>query len=358
MHRGLAGFAGTSIGYLDVQTPHRSALASRASAAFLSCALVSPDARAGGCAVGSIQYDFGHVGAATGLAAVAKAAVCLRQQIIPASHGSPEWLRSLPEQLPSLFVPGGRQFWLRNRVEGPRRAAVCVGGLGGALGEVVLEEVEPPSDAAGSSVQGCEASGSRNGGLFTLEAGDQAGLAARIEELTRFAGETSCQDINALARRWWQRHPGDRRLHLATAIVADGTDTLKQLLEIAARTNDDYRLEGDGRRGSIHAARARSASTGPPTLAFVYPGLGCHFAGMGRELSAIWPDVLRRLDAESGYLRDQLEPAVWWGPELPLEFHDHRIPIMGSVWAGSLVTEILRGLGVNPRAAIGYSMGE
>ncbi len=358
MDRGLADFAGHSIGYLDIQTPHRTALANSESTALSSTARVSADAGEGRCAVGSILDDFGQMGAATGLAAVAKAAVCLEQQIIPASHGSSEWLRSLTEQVPSLFVPSGRQFWLRNRVEGPRRAAVRVRGLGGVLGEVVLEEFEPSRDVAGSSVQGCEASGARACGLFVLEAGDQSALRARIEELTRFACETSCQDIDALARRWWHRHPVDRRLHLATAIVADGIDTLKHLLEIAAGRTGDHRLEGDGRRGSIHAARAKSASTGTPSVAFVYPGLGRHFAGMGRELSAIWPDVLRRLDAESGTLRDQLEPAVWWGRELPPEFLDHRIPIAGSVWVGSLLTEILRGFGVNPRAAIGYSMGE
>ncbi|HKI17937.1 MAG TPA: beta-ketoacyl synthase N-terminal-like domain-containing protein, partial [Isosphaeraceae bacterium] len=358
MDRGLADFSGQSIGYLDVQTTRRSALVNSRSRAFGSAALVSPDAAPGGSAVGSILGDVGHVGAAAGLAAVAKAAVCLGEEIIPAPHGSSEWLGSLTEQLPSLFVPGGRQFWLRNRAQGPRRAAVRVCGLGGVRGDVVLDEFVPLPDAGGSSVQGSEASGARTSGLFLLEASDQTGLTARIEELSRFASGSSCQDIDALARRWWQRHPGDRRLLLATAIVADGIETLKHLLEIAAGRNGDHRLEGDGRRGSIHAARARSDSTDPPSVAFVYPGLGCHFAGMGRELSALWPDVLRRLDAESSSLRDQFEPAIWWAQELPPAFVDHRIPIVGGAWAGSLVTEILRGLGVNPQAAIGYSMGE
>ncbi len=357
-NRSLVGFAGPSIGYLDIQAPYRSALANSELTTLSSTVRVSSDAASGRCAVGSILDDFGQMGAAAGLAAVAKAAVCLEHEIIPAPPRPPEWLRSLTEQVPSLFVPGGRQFWLRNRVEGVRCAAVRVCGLGGVQGEVVLEEFEPSTAAVGSSVQGNEASGARTCGIFMLEAGDQTDLAARIEELTRFAGETWCQDIDTLARRWWHRHPGDRRLHLATAIVADGVDTLKDLLQIAVGKTGDHRFEVDGRRGSIHAARPRSGSTSPPPVAFVYPGLGCHFAGMGRELSAIWPDVLRRLDAGSGTLRDQLEPALWWGREPPPEFLDHRVPIVGSVWAGSLVTEILRGFGVNPRAAIGYSMGE
>ncbi len=93
-------------------------------------------------------------------------------------------------------------------------------------------------------------------------------------------------------------------------------------------------------------------------MAFVYPGLGNDFEGMGRELSIHWPEVLRRLESENRYFRDQLAPEVWWNGVPSRTFTDHRIPILGQVSVGSLVTDILRSLGVNPNAAIGYSMGE
>src|SRR5207237_7820765 len=70
------------------------------------------------------------------------------------------------------------------------------------------------------------------------------------------------------------------------------------------------------------------------------------------------PEVLRAQDAENRFLRDQFEPAVWWNGQPPRTFLDHRVPILGQVAVGSLVTDILRGLGVVPDAAIGYSMGE
>jgi len=79
---------------------------------------------------------------------------------------------------------------------------------------------------------------------------------------------------------------------------------------------------------------------------------------MGRELSALWPDLLRAQDSKNGYLRDQFEPETWWNGDLPRTFADHRIPILGQVSVGSLVTDLLRGLGVVPDAAIGYSLGE
>ncbi len=96
----------------------------------------------------------------------------------------------------------------------------------------------------------------------------------------------------------------------------------------------------------------------PNRLAFVYPGLGNQFAGMGRALSALWPDVLDAQDLECGYLREQLDPLVWWQDPLPREFANHREPILGSVSVAAVVTDVLRGLGVRPDAAIGYSLGE
>jgi PfaB family protein len=321
-------------------------------------ALVSPTAPRGSCAVGSVLSDLGHLGAATGLAAVIKAAVCLEQQIIPAPRGPSQWLRSLAEAMPSLFVPGGPQFWLRNRADGPRRAAVCVSSLGGGTGEVLLEEFEPPRVSRELSGPRLEAVRPRTAGLFMLEADDEEGYRARIEELGRFANQASCKDIDALARRWWQHSGADRRSTNATAFVADGIPTLVHLLEHAAARPTDCRIEGDGARGSIHATHGAPISASHAPVAFVYPGLGSHFVGMGRELSATWPDVLRRLDGENRRLRDQFDPAVWWGQAMPGAFDDPRVPIWGIAWIGCLLTAILRRLGIEPRAAIGYSMGE
>ena len=112
----------------------------------------------------------------------------------------------------------------------------------------------------------------------------------------------------------------------------------------------------DGEFNRIHAGR--SIAGGPGGLAFVYPGLGNQFPGMGRGLSVFWSDVLRTQDAENAYLRDQLDPRVWWAEEAPQPFAGHCVPILGTVSLGCFVTDILRVLGLAPDAAIGYSLGE
>ncbi len=170
-----------------------------------------------------------------------------------------------------------------------------------------------------------------------------------------YAGSMAATSIDAMARRWWLRHPLDRRQPRGLAIVAGGVDSLANHLVIANKIASDpaartHRSEGT----SIHKTHPGK----PPGTAFVYPGLGNYFAGMGRELAVLWPEALRRQETENRSLRDQLAPDLWWsGRPLP-PFADHRAPILGQVAVGSLVTDVLLDLGIVPDAAIGYSMGE
>ena len=117
------------IGYLDVQTLNGALPAKEMLRALVNS---SGDDREGRCAVGSVLCDLGNVGAATGLAAVAKAAVCLEQQVIPelrivakvarAGRGHAVIIHSqraaiLAEKLRRGAAPGGRS----RRQSGRRR---------------------------------------------------------------------------------------------------------------------------------------------------------------------------------------------------------------------------------------------
>jgi acyl transferase domain-containing protein/3-hydroxymyristoyl/3-hydroxydecanoyl-(acyl carrier protein) dehydratase len=259
--------------------------------------------------------EIGPSGAATGLAEVVRAAAGLHHRI-------------------HLAADQPARFWLHDRTEGRRRATVSVTNLGGRASTVILEE------EAETSARPALPNDLRRSGLFALEGEDDAAIFGRIRELDVLSREHSDESIDAIARRWWRRHPGDRRLPRGHAIVADGVESLRNLLAAAKRTPT--------------APRDRT----PRGVAFVYPGLGSYFDGMGRELGLLWPDVLHRQDRENRSLRDQLAPDVWWTGKRPRTFADHRTPILGQVAVGSLVTDVLLGLGLAPDAAIGYSMGE
>ena len=87
--------------------------------------------------------------------------------------------------------------------------------------------------------------------------------------------------------------------------------------------------------------------------------MGNHFAGMGRELSSHWPEILR----EPGRARTTARGARWRRDVL--ERRPARVvrrppiaSIFGQVSLGTFVSDLLRSTGVQPDAAIGYSLGE
>ena len=291
------------------------------------------------------QEGFCEVGAAAGLMEVAKAALSLHYQVLP----------------PFCFGDGvtSAPFWLRNHAQGPRKAEVQASNLGGrsirvGLSEAQIGEISPRL----APPVGLQPMVVRRLGLFAIEADDISGLSDRLTELSAMIRECPRETIDSLARRWWSCHPNQPSLRKGLAIVANGIEAVSSLLELAREQAYQPTLDRVVRTGgSIHVAK-RDATRIPARLAFVYPGLGNYFEGMGRELSALWPEVLRRQDAETATLRDQLLPEVWWSGALPKRFSDHRIPILGQVGVGSIVTDVLRSLGLKPDAAIGYSLGE
>lgn len=285
----------------------------------------------------------GAAGAATGLVELVRSVACLRDHILPDSLG--------PEG-----EPAPARFWLKAPDEGQRRVSVVCTNQAGRATRVEL--VEGPRDDSLKSQAGdrlIAADQLRRSGLFAIEGPSPDVLLARIDELAALAREAPGAGIGDLARRWWQLYPGDHRLPLGIAIVADDLGAVGRLLDTARSAirsgeADNVRFEG----GTLHLPR-----TGQPRgVAFVYPGLGNHFPGMGRELGLLWPEVLIRQEYESRRLREQLAPEVWWTGSDLAPFTDHRIPILGQVAVGSQVTDILLSFGIGPDAAIGYSMGE
>ena len=62
-------------------------------------------------------------------------------------------------------------------------------------------------------------------------------------------------------------------------------------------------------------------------VAFVFPGSGNHFPGMGRDLSAHWPDVLRRQQAENRRLRSQYAPDKFWADAVAGRHDREAVPL-------------------------------
>lgn len=92
-------------------------------------------------------------------------------------------------------------------------------------------------------------------------------------------------------------------------------------------------------------------------LAFIYPGSGNHFHGMGRELGQQWPQILDRLDFENDALASQFASGKFWSTPSDAPF-SHEEVIFGQVWLGTFVSDVISQFGIRPNAIIGYSLGE
>ena len=92
-----------------------------------------------------------YCGAASGLATLVRAALCLYQQVLP----------------------DGPQHWLRDRADGPRRATVTAPGGGGEPVCVLLEEHESSVDLSEGPLGDCTPV------LFAIESDDEAGIHAQ-----------------------------------------------------------------------------------------------------------------------------------------------------------------------------------
>ena len=283
----------------------------------------------------SAAAEVGHTGAASGLVNLAKAALALHNEVLPANAAAP-------------------QHWLRNRTEGPRRAAVSATSVDGNAMHIVLEAAPP----AGKDEKCLTTTAKRTEALFTFAAADTAGLLAQLDSLRRQVAVTPNTSLDTLARRWHRDAKQPPRSY-TLALIAQDHAQLQRLLDAAATVLQQPR--STALPSLDHRDRDRLFYTPPSErvsgkVAFVFPGAGNHFADMGRELGLLFPNVLRKLDGENERLASQMFSAEFWNATAPVA--DQRASICGQVALGAFVSDIAVSLGLPPDAALGYSLGE
>ena len=297
------------------------------------------------CCIGTVKPRVGHTGAASGLASLIRAALCLDQRRLPGllrPDGS-----TAPAPGPGLEAPGGARYWLKDRADGPRRAAVAAMGIGADCGHALLEAVarDPARVVPGRSRRVDE-------GLFLVRAGEPPALAAELELLAREARTHGAAGMHALARRWHERAGAADPQAFGVGLVAGGEEALRHLISKArAAVASGNPIHEAG----VYHTPAPAGAGGE--VAFVFPGSGNQYAFMGRELADCFPDVLETLDRENERLASQFAGAGLWR-DGGLAALSPRDAILAHVWFGTLASDVLCSFGLHPNAVIGYSLGE
>ena len=243
--------------------------------------------------------ELGRAGAASALASVVKAALALHHETLPGVHASacprddtstpPE--STLKRELHAIPSPAPRH-WFHDRSDGPRRATVSATSIANVSAHVVLQAA--PDQIPTPAIPLPEH-------LFVLAAGTNADLLALLAQLEELAAKNT-HSLAQAAHEWFKSHPLVSA-PLTLAFVAESLPYLRDLLTQArAAIAQNTPLQTD----TLFFNPASLAAGNPAgKIAFVYPGSGTHFPGMGQDLAAHFPQILHRQDAENQYLASQ-----------------------------------------------------
>jgi amino acid adenylation domain-containing protein len=281
----------------------------------------------GRCALGSVKGNIGHLDAAAGVVGFIKAALAVRDGVIPpVAHFRRLNPRITLEGTP-FFVPDAVQDWPG---DGPRRAGVSSLGVGGTNAHVVIEAAPHPAP--------CEDTGLH---LLPLSAhGPEALTALRDALADRLAqpDAPALADVAATLRRGRRVLP--HRLAVAAATPVEAAEALRATRPVTAKD--------------------------APRLVFLFPGQGAQYPGMGSGLYASEPGYRRWIDAGAEILRPllgrDLRPLLDGSTLAP----DEAAAALRETWLTQpalmltqyACAQLWAARGVTPDLMIGHSVGE
>ena len=350
-----------SIGYLDASasgTPCEDRIEAEALAALLKATT-----RTMPLEISAAKAQVGHTGFASVLVAVVKASLSLYHQILPAIP-SEERRSELDLVTADCHFPNTPRYWLQDRAAGLRRAAVAGVGVDGSCVHAVLEEHAEEKASKPQEVERQQPLGARREAVFAIEGDTTAELIDGLGRLTTWLPD-GVRTIESLARDWFRRVPVDVRRKLAVTLLARSTAELKEQIAFAVRaiTARPETAIPDPKAGDLRPAIRDRVFFNPYPIgrngkvAFVFPGSGNPFAGMGRDFGTEWPGILRRQQSENALLRSQFAPNRFWESAIPLDTTAREF-LFGQVTLGTLTTDLLVSLGLKADALIGQSLGE
>lgn len=276
--------------------------------------------------IGSVKTNIGHLEAAAGVAGLIKVALSLQNEEVPANLHFQAMNPHIDWAGMPLEIPVEARPWRRSKSR--RLAGVSSFGFSGTNAHVILEEA-PAREARTRETE-------RPLHILAISARSQAAL----RQLTgRFASELAattaelgdlCYTANA-----GRAHFDERAVYLGAAC-------------------------GDMRQALLAKPVSCGTKNGDQEVAFLFPGQGSQYPGMGKELYGAQPVFRKALDrcAEllKGELQEPLLEVLWGGGTDLLKQTAYAQPALFAVEYA--LAEMWRSWGIEPSVVLGHSVGE
>ncbi len=326
------------------------------------------------CALSSAKSVIGYTGAASGLFSVAKASLSIFNEILPAFPGMISPIEPLEDRKDFLFTPDKPQYWLRNKVQGPRTASVNAFSVDGTCYNLVLQGFENdeklnPNAIEKSAKKRLFPVNQSPETVFIISAESNDQLLKKLSALQN--SFKSFDSLRESAFAWWQGNKQKKSDKVCISFVAQTFEEAAKRIAICVShiTNSPGKAFKPDLEINEKVFYTPTPLSGKGKIAFMFPGSGNHYLGMGVELGRMWPEHLRKLDKEFDLLAAQFAPkyvAPWrlsWekGWEKDAEkamIDDHNSLVFSHVSCCALVSDVVRSFGIEPEIVMGYSLGE
>jgi len=293
-------------------------------------------------ALGTATSSVGAAGACAGLLAVARCVTALSQKVLPGLEHCPRPLKTSG----SAYLPREASFWWHDHAVGPRRAVAVGDSKGGDSACVLLREASSVAEPLPEGVL----TRALPAQLFLIPSGS-------VQELEALAAEPL--ELAELARRWAARAGGEVKGPRG-ALVARNRDEFQRGLQLLKETDRPL----DGQAGVFYCSEQLEGKT-----AWVFPGSGNHYVGMGRELATLFPEVASEICSRAQLSYQHYVPWLtqpfdsdrtpgWEERAQAAIGADPLAPIYSQVTYAVLAAQIAGLFLPEPQAAIGYSLGE